>query len=145
MEGTMEIIPYPWDDDTYSVSVEQNQQVTQSMEYEAPQSQSKSVAVMAPTAIPARHDVITRTAKHLGKVPLQWKMTNNIKIPGNNRLQSLHWKEGPTRCKAAIKQQQTKGTNKIRDNIIPIIICLVPVFALLTVFLYYMITYMFNQ
>ena len=145
MEGTMEIIPYPWDDDPYPAPVEQNQQVTKSVEYGTAQTQSKTVEVMAPTTRPTRHDVVTTTANHLRRVPLQWKMTNNIKIPGNKNIKSIQWTKVPTRCNAVIKQQQTKGTNKVRDNIAPFIICLVVVAALLILLLYYVITYFINQ
>ena len=145
MEGTMEIIPYPWDDDPYPASVEQNQQVTESVEYGAPQTQSKTVEVMAPTVRPTRHDVVTTTANHLRRVPVQWKMTNNIKIPGNKNIKSIQWTKVPTRCNAVIKQQQTKGTNKVRENIVPFIICLVAVVALLILLLYFFITYFLNQ
>ena len=145
MEGTMEIIPYPWDDDPYPAPVEQNQQVTKSVEYGTAQTQSKTVEVMAPTTRPTRHDVVTTTANHLRRVPLQWKMTNNIKIPGNKNIKSIQWTKVPTRCNAVIKQQQTKGTNKVRENIVPFIICLVVVVASLILLLYYVITYFINQ
>ena len=141
----MEIIPYPWDDDPYPTSVEQNQQVTESVEHGAPQTQSKTVDVMAPTVRPTRRDVVTTTANHLRRVPVQWKMTNNIKIPGNKNIKSIQWTKVPTRCNAVIKQQQTKGTNKVRDNIVPFIICLVVVVASLILLLYYVITYFINQ
>ena len=141
----MEIIPYPWEDDPYLASVEQNQQVTESVEYGTAQTQSKSVEVMAPTVRPTRRDVVTTTANHLRRVPVQWKMTNNIKIPGNKNIKSIQWTKVPTRCNAVIKQQQTKGTNKVRDNIVPFIICLVVVVALLILLLYYVITYFINQ
>ena len=145
MEGTMEIIPYPWDDDPYPAPVEQNQQVTESGKHGTPQTQSKSAEVMAPTVRPTRRDVVTTTENHLRRVPVQWKMTNNIKIPGNKNIKSIQWTKVPTRCNAVIKQQQTKGTNKVRDNIVPFIICLVVVVALLILFIYYMINYFFNQ
>ena len=141
----MEIIPYPWDDDPYPAPVEQNQQVTKSVEYGTAQTQSKTVEVMAPTVRPTRHDVVTTTANHLRRVPVQWKMTNNIKIPGNKNIKSIQWTKVPTRCNAVIKQQQTKGTNKVRDNIVPFIICLVVVVASLILLLYYVITYFINQ
>ena len=141
----MEIIPYPWDDDPYPAPVEQNQQVTESEKHGTPQMQSKSAEVMAPTVRPTRRDVVTTTANHLRRVPVQWKMTNNIKIPGNKNIKSIQWTKVPTRCNAVIKQQQTKGTNKVRDNIVPFIICLVAVVALLILLLYFFITYFLNQ
>ena len=100
---------------------------------------------MAPTVRPTRRDVVTTTANHLRRVPVQWKMTNNIKIPGNKNIKSIQWTKVPTRCNAVIKQQQTKGTNKVRDNIVPFIICLVVVVALLILLIYYVITYFINQ
>ena len=133
----MDYIPYPWDDEVYPLPMEQD---VKAIEYNETNSigkdelTSKSVECKDLTARPARHDVVSRTGAHLGKMsPQQWKLINNKTCPRNINMRSIQWQERPHQCTTMFKKQSTKGANNNNklSNILCIILIIIAIVAII--------------
>ena len=104
----MDYIPYINNNEVYTCPVEEDvkaikynennsmEQDVKAIEYNETNSigkdelTSKSVECKDLTARPARHDVVSRSVAHLGKMsPQHWKLTNNKKCPRNINMRSI--------------------------------------------------------
>ena len=111
----MDYMPYSWDDETYTLPVEEDIKAIEYKEInsmEQDELTSKSVECKDPTASPARHDVVSRTVAHLGRMPLhQWRIKNNKTCPRNINMRSIQWEKGPHHSTTMFKKQPTGGAN----------------------------------
>lgn len=142
-------MPYSWDDETYTLPVEEDMKAIEYKEInsmEQDELTSKSVECKDPTARSARHDVVSRTVADLGRMPLQqWRMKNNKTYPRNTNMRSIQWEKGPHQCTTMFKKQPTEGANNNKlPKIISIIIYIATIVAIITG-IYYGITSYLKQ
>ena len=146
----MDYVPYSWEDEIYIRPMEQD---VKAIEYNETNSigkdelTSKSVECKDLTARPARHDVVSRTGAHLGRMSAQqWKLTNNKTCPRNINMRSIQWKERPHQCTTMFKKQSAEGTNNNNklSNILCIILWIV-IFIAIIVGSYYAIASYLKQ
>ena len=133
----MDYMPYSWEDEIYQCPVGQD---VKAIEYnetnsiEQDELTSKSVKCKDLTARPARHDVVSRTGAHLGRMsPQQWKLTNNKTCPRNINMRSIQWKERPHQCTTMFTKQSTGGANNNNkvSNILCIILIIITIVAII--------------
>ena len=133
----MDYIPYINDNEIYTCPVEED---VKAIEYnvtntkEQDELTSMSVNCKDLTARPARHDVVSRSVVHLGKMsPQHWKLTNNKTCPRNIHMRSIQWQERPHQCTTMFKKQSTKGANNNNklSNILCIILMIITIVAII--------------
>ena len=133
----MDYIPYINNNEVYTCPVEEDVKAIKYNEnnsMEQDELTSKPVQCKDLTARPARHDVVSRTGAHLGKMsPQQWKLINNKTCPRNINMRSIQWQERPHQCTTMFKKQSTKGANNNNklSNILCIILIIIAIVAII--------------
>ena len=107
---------------------------------------SKSVECKDPTASPARHDVVSRSVAHLGKMsPQHWKPTNNKTCPRNINMRSIKWKEIPHQSATHFMKRAQEGANNNKLSNILFILIWIAILIAIIIGIYYEITSYLRQ
>ena len=145
----MDYVPYSWEDEIYICPMEQDVKAieyneTNSMEQD--ELTSKSVECKDLTARPARHDVVSRSVAHIGKMsPQHWKLTNNKTCPRNINIRSIQWKDIPHQNTTHFMKRPQEGANNNKLSNILFVLIWIAIFIALIIGIYYAINSYLRQ
>ena len=145
----MDYIPYINNNEVYTCPVEEDVKAIKYNEnnsMEQDELTSKPVQCKDLTARPARHDVVSRSVAHLGKMsPQHWKLTNNKTCPRNIHMRSIQWKEIPHQSTTHFMKRPQEGANNNKLSNILFVLIWIAIFIAIIIGIYYAITSYLKQ